>query len=130
MNHAPVGVQLVAGLGQCQATVRVAEHKALYKVYRARNEGANAIVKAESGIGLGDRTKKGMRGFTGVALRTALAVVVANVRLVINSMKRQRDNQGPTTPGPGGRPPGKKQAVDFTELAGPNAPPAPGHTAA
>lgn len=106
------------------------EWKALYKVYRARNEGANAIFKAESGIGLGDRTKKGMRGFTGVALRTALAVVVANVRLVINSMKRQRDNQGPTTPGPGGRPPGKKHAVDFTELAGPNAPPRPGHTAA
>lgn len=39
------------------------EWKALYKVYRVRNEGANAIIKAESGIGLGDRTKKGMRGF-------------------------------------------------------------------
>ncbi|MCG7439843.1 hypothetical protein [Corynebacterium freneyi] len=101
------------------------EWKALYKVYRARNEGANAFVKGESHIGTGDRTKKAMRGFTGVALRTVLAVVAANVRLYVNHLKRQRDNQGPTTPGPGGRPPGKKHAVDFTELAGPNAPPRP-----
>ncbi|PAT13525.1 hypothetical protein [Corynebacterium hadale] len=106
------------------------EWTALYKPYRARNEAANAFVKGESHIGTGDRTKKAMRGFTGVALRTVLAVVAANVRLYVNHLKRQRDNQGPTTPGPGGRPPGKKHAVDFTELAGPNAPPAPGHTAA
>ena len=101
------------------------EWKALYKPYRARNEAANAFVKGESHIGTGDRTKKAMRGFTGVALRTALAVVAANVRLVINHLKRQRDGLVTPPPNPGGRPPGKKHAVDFTELAGPNAPPRP-----
>lgn len=37
------------------------EWRALYKVYKAQNESANAIIKAESGIGTGDRTKKGIR---------------------------------------------------------------------
>lgn len=106
------------------------EWKALYKVYRARNEGANAIVKAESGIGIGDRTKKGIRGFTGVALRTALAVVVANVRLYVNYLKRERDGLNSPPPNPGGRKPRKKQAIDFVDLAGANAPPKPGQVVA
>jgi len=106
------------------------EWKALYKVYRARNEGANAIVKAESGIGIGDRTKKGIRGFTGVALRTALAVVVANVRLYVNYLKRERDGLNSAPPNPGGRKPRKKQAIDFVDLAGANAPPKPGQVVA
>ncbi|CAB0804687.1 hypothetical protein FRC0206_01663 [Corynebacterium diphtheriae] len=107
------------------------EWKALYKVYRARNEAANAFIKAESRIGTGDRTKKAMRGFTGVALRTALAVVASNVRLYINYLKRLRD--GLTTPpptNPGGGKPWKRQAVDFVDLAGPNAPPQPGREVA
>lgn len=104
--------------------------RSLYKVYRARNEGANAIIKAESGIGIGDRTKKGIRGFTGVAIRTAFAVVVANVRLYVNHLKRLRDGELPEPPNPGGRPPRKKPATDFVDLAGPNAPPKPHHKAA
>lgn len=104
--------------------------RSLYKVYRARNEGANAIIKAESGIGIGDRTKKGIRGFTGVAIRTACAVVVANVRLYVNHLKRLRDSELPEPPNPGGRPPRKKLATDFVDLAGPNAPPKPHHKAA
>ena len=106
------------------------EWKALFKVYRARNEAANAFIKAESSIGVGDRTKKGIRGFTGVALRTALAVVVANVRLYVSHLKRRRDGELPEPPNPGGRPPRKKQAIDFVDLAGANAPPEPHHKAA
>lgn len=106
------------------------EWKALYKVYRARNEGANAIIKAESGIGIGDRTKKGIRGFTGVALRTALAVVVANVRLYVNHLKRERDGLNTPPTNPGGRPPRKKHGIDFVDLAGANAPPEPGQVVA
>ena len=107
------------------------EWRALYKPYHSRNEAANAFIKADSHIGTGDRTKKAMRGFTGVALRTVLAVVVSNVRLYMNNQRRLRD--GLVTPpptNPGGGKPRKKQAVDFVDLAGPNAPPEPGHTAA
>ena len=103
------------------------EWKALYKVYRARNEAANAFIKGESHIGTGDRTKKAMRGFTGIALRTALAVVASNVRLYINYLKRLRDGLiTPPPTNPGGGKPRKKQAVDFISIAGPNAPPKPG----
>lgn len=103
------------------------EWKALYKVYRARNEAANAFIKGESHIGTGDRTKKAMRGFTGIALRTALAVVASNVRLYVNYLKRLRDGLiTPPPTNPGGGKPRKKQAVDFISIAGPNAPPNPG----
>lgn len=107
------------------------EWRALYKPSRARNEAANAFIKGESHIGTGDRTKKAMRGFTGVALRTALAVVASNVRLYINYQRRLRDGLiTPPPTNPGGGKPWKKQAVDFIDIAGPNAPPQPGHTAA
>ena len=103
------------------------EWTALYKPYLARNEAANAFIKAESHLGTGDRTKKAMRGFTGIALRTALAVVASNVRLYVNYLKRLRDGLATPPPtNPGGGNPGARQAVDFVDIAGPNAPPQPG----
>ena len=80
------------------------EWRALYKPYCSRNEAANAFIKADSHIGTGDRTKKAMRGFTGVALRTVLAVVASNVRLYMNYQRCLRDGlltPPPTNPGGG-----------------------------
>ena len=52
--------------------------------------------------------------------------MASNVRLCINYLKRLRDGLATPPPtNPGGGKPRKKQAVDFVDLAGANAPPRP-----
>lgn len=94
----------------------------IYKAGRANNEGRNASLKYDAPLGDGDRSKKGMRGICGFAVKLAVQVVVSNAKRIRGYLRRQREEELNPTPPRGGRP-RKKRQLDIFEIAWSNAPP-------
>lgn len=94
----------------------------IYKAGRANNEGRNASLKYDAPLGDGDRSKKGMRGICGFAVKLAVQVVVSNAKRIRGYLRRQREEELNPTPPLGGRP-RKKRQLDIFEIAWSSAPP-------
>ncbi|WP_236081492.1 hypothetical protein [Corynebacterium striatum] len=95
-----------------------------YKRGRAAIEARNASAKHDVSLGLGDRAKRGMRGFDGFAMLLTVLVAASNALRVIGYLKRGRDAELAPTPPRGGRPRKKRFDDHVIGLAWGNAPPA------
>ncbi|SER36443.1 hypothetical protein, partial [Corynebacterium cystitidis] len=95
----------------------------VYKRGRAAVEARNASAKHDVALGMGDRAKRGMRGFDGFAVLLTVLVAASNALRVIGYLKRGRDGDlAPTSPG-GGRPRKKRAKDNVIGAAWSNAPP-------
>lgn len=95
-----------------------------YKRGRAAIEARNASAKHDVALGLGDRAKRGMRGFDGFAMLLTVLVAASNALRVIGYLKRGRDSEFAPKPPRGGRPRKKRADDNIIGVAWGNAPPA------
>ncbi|WP_414123482.1 hypothetical protein [Corynebacterium nuruki] len=95
------------------------EWKSAYQPPRATIESRNAILKTGAGGGLGDTTRRMIRGFTAAAMFVALGVVAVNVTLIARFLARGATPGGaPVPPSPST---GRGRPLDHDAAA--NAPP-------
>ncbi|MDK8832311.1 hypothetical protein [Corynebacterium striatum] len=95
-----------------------------YKRGRAAIEARNASAKHDVALGLGDRAKRGMRGFDGFAMLLTVLVAASNALRVIGYLKRGRDSELAPKPPRGGRPRKNRAEDNIIGVAWGNAPPA------
>lgn len=105
------------------------EWEEIYRPLRAMIESKNGVFKSDVAIGLGERTKRYMRGYAAFVLFVGVAAVVTNWATAQKFLKRQRD-EALRPPPRGGRPKKKRAEEDKTlDVAAANAPPKIGKAA-
>jgi hypothetical protein len=121
-NSSSVTIPVEAGakFGQQGPAWRTKAWRAAYQPPRATIESRNAILKTGAGAGLGDTTRRMIRGFTAAALFVTLGVVAVNVALIARFIGRGGTTGGaPVPPSPTPR-----HVSGLDEAAAvPNAPP-------
>lgn len=121
-NSSSVTIPVEAGakFGQQGPAWRTKAWRAAYQPPRATIESRNAILKTGAGAGLGDTTRRMIRGFTAAALFVTLGVVAVNVALIARFIGRGGTTGGaPVPPSPSSR---RESGLDEA-AAVPNAPP-------
>ena len=92
-------------------------------------ESKNGVFKSEVAIGLGERTKRYMRGYAAFVLFVGVAAIVTNWVTAQKYLKRRRD-EALRPPPRGGRPKKKRAEEDkLLDVAAANAPPKIGQAA-
>lgn len=105
------------------------EWEEIYRPLRAMIESKNGVFKSEVAIGLGERTKRYMRGYAAFVLFVGVAAVVTNWVTAQKYLKRRRD-EALRPPPRGGRPKKKRAEEDkLLNVAAANAPPKIGKAA-
>lgn len=121
-NSSSVTIPVEAGakFGQQGPAWRTEAWRSAYQPPRATIESRNAILKTGAGAGLGDTTRRMIRGFTAAALFVTLGVVAVNVALVARFIRRGGTTGGaPVPPSPTPR---RNSGLDESAVV-PNAPP-------
>lgn len=121
-NSSSVTIPVDAGAKHAQQgpAWRTEAWKKAYQPPRATVESRNAILKTGAGAGLGDTTRRMIRGFTAAAMFVALGAVAVNVALIARFIGRGGTTGGaPVPPSPSSR---RETGLDEA-AAVPNAPP-------